>query len=47
MENKNGLANYQILAEKMLNLVKGENYADVENAIKNLISLLKRRSIVN
>lgn len=35
------------IAEKMLKLVKGENYDDVENAIKSVLEQLKRRSIVN
>jgi dihydroneopterin aldolase len=44
---KNELVNYQILAEKIADLVKGENYDDVEKAVESLMSSLKRRSIVN
>ena len=48
MTNKNDeFPNYQILSEKLYELVKGENYDDVERAIESLMSLLKRRSIVN
>jgi hypothetical protein len=47
MKNKNELVNYQVLAEKIADLVKGENYDDVEKATELLISILKRRSIVN
>ena len=43
----NELPNYQILSEKLYDLVKGENLDDVENAIKSLMSGLKLRSIVN
>lgn len=39
--------NYQLLAEKILSLVKGEKYDDVEKAVESLMSSLKRRSIVN
>ncbi len=44
---KETLPNYQLLAEKMLNLVKGELYDDVEKAVENLMNGLKRRSIIN
>ncbi len=48
MENKiNELPNYQILSEKLYEVVKGENFDDVEKAVNSLISGLKRRSIVN
>ena len=48
MENKiNELPNYQILSEKLYEVVKGENFDDVEKAVNSLISNLKRRSIVN
>jgi len=47
MEIKNELVNYQVLAEKMADLVKGENFDDVEKATELLIGILKRRSIVN
>lgn len=46
MEN-NELPNYQQLAEKLYELVKGENFDDVEKATELLINDLKRRSIVN
>lgn len=39
--------NYQILAEKMTELVKGENFDDVEKSVELLMSTLKRRSIIN
>ena len=35
------------ITEKLLELVKGEIYEDVENAVKNLMDSLKRRSIIN
>ncbi len=38
---------YQTLAEKMLELVKGENYDDVLKAIKSMKLSLRRKSIVN
>lgn len=41
------IVNYQILAEKMYELVKGENLDDVELAAHSLLSGLKRMSIVN
>ena len=47
MKQKENTPNYQALSEKMLALVKGENYDDVEKAIESLMSSLKRRSIVN
>ena len=47
MGKKGNTPNYHMLAEKMLDLVKGENYDDVENAVKTLMSSLKRRSIIN
>lgn len=48
MENKIiELANYQILSEKLYEVIKGENCDDVEKATELLISNLKRRSIVN
>ena len=46
MEN-NELPNYQQLAEKLYELVKGENFDDLEKATELLINDLKRRSIVN
>ena len=47
MENKtNELANYQVLAEKIADLVKGENYDDVEKAVRELMSTIRRRSII-
>lgn len=45
--NEKELPNCMVLAEKMLAFVKGENYDDVENAVKELMIRLKRRSIVN
>ena len=47
MEQKEKLPNYIELSEKLYELVKGENYDDVEKATELLISNLKRRSIVN
>ena len=48
MENKiNETPNYQILSEKLYEVVKGENFDDVEKAVNSLIDSLKRRSIVN
>lgn len=47
MEIKTELVKYQVLAEKIADLVKGENYDDVEKAVESLMSSLKRRSIVN
>lgn len=48
MENKiNEIPNYQQLAEKLYEVVKGENFDDVEKAVNSLISSLKRRSIIN
>lgn len=41
------LPNYQVLVQKILDLVKGENYDDVENAVRELMISLKRRSIIN
>lgn len=45
--NEKKLPNYQVLVQKMLDLVKGENYDDVENAVRELMISLKRRSIIN
>ncbi|GAQ50187.1 hypothetical protein FPKKA176_contig00130-0003 [Flavobacterium psychrophilum] len=47
MKQKEELPNYIELSEKLYELVKGENYDDVEKAAVLLISNLKRRSIVN
>lgn len=47
MKNKIELVNYQILSEKLYELVKGENYDDIEKAVSSLMDSLKRRSIVN
>mgnify|MGYP003588493414 CR=1 FL=1 len=47
MEQKEKLPNYILLSEKLIEIVKGENYDDVEKATELLISNLKRRSIVN
>lgn len=46
MENETEIR-YQTLAIKMLELVKGEIYDDVVKATEQLISDLKRASIVN
>ena len=45
MEN-NEIPNYQQLAEKLYEVVKGENFDDVEKATNSLIDSL-RRSIIN
>lgn len=45
--SENEFPNYQVLAEKILNLIKGENYDDVEKAFQSLMDSLKRRSIIN
>jgi hypothetical protein len=48
MENKIiELANYQILSEKLYEIVKGENYDDVIKATELLVHTLGRRSVVN
>lgn len=47
MKYKEKLPNHIELSEKLYELVKGENYDDVEKATVLLISNLKRRSIVN
>lgn len=47
MKHKEKLPNHIELSEKLYELVKGENYDDVEKATVLLISNLKRRSIVN
>ena len=48
MENKiNELPNFEILSEKLYEVVKGENYADVEDAFYSLLRRLKRKSVVN
>jgi hypothetical protein len=47
MKQNEKLANYIELSEKLYELVRGENYDDVEKATELLISNLKRRSIVN
>jgi len=44
---KDELPNYQQLAEKLYEAVKGELYDDVEKAVESLMNSLKRRSIVN
>lgn len=47
MENKiNEIPNYQILSEKLYEVMKGENYDDVENAVRSLMQSLKRKSVV-
>ena len=47
MKYKEKLPNHIELSEKLYELVKGENYDDVEKAAVLLINSLKRRSIVN
>lgn len=47
MKQKEELPNHLELSEKLYELVKGENYDDVEKAVDSLLSSLKRRSIVN
>jgi hypothetical protein len=47
MKQNEKLPNYIELSEKLYELVRGENYDDVEKATELLISNLKRRSIVN
>ncbi len=47
MENKiNEIPNYQILSEKLYEVVKGETFDDVNEAVKLLMSNLRHRSIV-
>ena len=46
-KGNNKIPNYQQLAEKLYELVKGENFDDVEKATELLMDSLKRRSIVN
>lgn len=45
--SENELPNYILLSEKLMEVVKGENYDDVEKAVESLMESLKRRSIVN
>lgn len=45
MENE--LPNYIQISEKLYEVVKGENFDDVEKAVNSLMYSLKRRSIVN
>jgi hypothetical protein len=45
--SENELPNYILLSEKLMEIVKGEIYDDVEKAVESLMSNLKRRSIVN
>jgi len=45
--NKEDTPRYQIIEIKIAELVKGELYDDVENAIKSLLISLKRKCIVN
>lgn len=47
IKQNDGLPSYQALVEKLTNLVKGETYYNVEQAVEVLLTDLKRRSIVN
>ncbi len=47
MENKiKEIPNYQTLSEKLYEVVKGETFNDVNEAVKLLMSNLRHRSIV-